>query len=112
MPNSARPIGNVEEERNVSPYYRQVVQDFMNNEFKTQILQFRFEMNQIMDLYLREFGDRTGRNQEGFGIIKESINTHSYHIEQLEHKITEHHSNLNSITNLIHSELGSFKHNI
>jgi len=104
---SARGNLGFEEERSTSSYSKQVFQDFMNNEFKSQIIQFRFEMNQVMDVSLREFNEKSGKNHEVFQAVKEAVNHHSHQIEELEHKMGEFHANLSSISFKSFGEEGS-----
>jgi len=73
----------------------------MNNEFKSQIIQFRFEMTQIMDVSLRDFYEKSSKDQELIQAIKESVNHQTHQAEEFEHKIGEISANLGSV--------GSFK---
>ena len=107
---SGRLSTGTEPERGVHNNYAQVFQDFLNSELKSQIAQFRTEMLQAMNESLKDFNDKSNKNQETIVAIKESIKNHSHNIEKLDHKIEEYHSNLDTISGMFQSEIEKIKY--
>jgi len=89
--------------------HAQVFQDFLNNEFKSQIGQFKSEMVQMMNESLKEFRDKSNKNQETIAAIKDSVKNHSHNIEKLDEKIEEYHTSLATISGMFQSEIEKIK---
>jgi len=89
--------------------HAQVFQDFLNNEFKSQIGQFKSEMVQMMNESLKEFRDKSNKNQETITAIKDSVKNHSHNIEKLDEKIEEYHTSLATISGMFQSEIEKIK---
>ena len=87
-------------------------QDFLSNEFKSQIGQFRNEMMQLMNESLKEFHEKGKKNQETIVAIKDSIKNHSHNIEKLDEKIEEYHSSLATISGMFQSEIEKIKNDL
>jgi len=92
--------------------HAQVFQDFLNNEFKSQIGQFKSEMIQMMNESLKEFRDKSNKNQETIAAIKDSVKNHSHNIEKLDQKIEEYHTSLATISGMFQSEIEKIKYNL
>jgi len=100
------------EKSGVYTNHAQVFQDFLNNEFKSQIGQFKSEMVQMMNESLKEFRDKSNKNQETIAAIKDSIKNHSHNIEKLDEKIEEYHTSLATISGMFQSEIEKIKFNL